>query len=105
CVATNGYRMRNLLIGLLGLGAVYYAHGAHTFSQSSVQSWIADHEAREMSGSYSACNDYADDVEVSLTSERTKWRWEVEGGKEEICGYIKQNAAALTVLQASTEST
>jgi len=97
--------MRNLLIGLLGLGVAYYAYGAHTFSQGSVQRWIADHEVREMSGSESACDDYADDVEVSLTAENAKGRWEVEGGKNEMCGYIKQAAAVFTVLQAETQST
>lgn len=30
--------------------------------------------------------------------------WEVEGGKDELCGYLKQVTAAFTVLQAHVET-
>src|SRR5262249_28097809 len=97
--------MRNLLILLFGSGVAYYAYGAHMFSQGSLQSWISNHDAREWSGSDSACEDYADDVEVSVTDDRPKGRWEVEGGKEEICGYIRKSSAAFTLLDAETSTT
>ena len=96
--------MRNLLILLAGSGLAYCAYGAHMFSQGSLQSWIANHDTREWSGSDSACEDYADDVEVSVLAEGLKGRWEVEGGKEEICGYIRKAAAAYTLLDAETST-
>jgi hypothetical protein len=96
--------MYKLIAALLGIGAAYYAYSAHSFSESSVRRWIADHGVREMAGNDSACDDYADDVEVTLVSDRDKSQWQVEGGKDEICGYIKQAAAAYTVLQARIES-
>lgn len=57
-----------------------------------------------MSGDTTACDDYTDDVEVVLTAEGRRGRWEVEGGKNELCGYLRQAAAAFTVLQASTNT-
>ena len=96
--------MRKLLILLVGTCVAYFAYGAHMFSASSAQRWIADHDGREWSGSDSACEDYADDVEVSVVAEGPKGRWEVEGGKEEICGYIKSSSAAYTVLDAESST-
>jgi len=92
--------MFKLIFALIAVSVAYYAYSVHSFSEGSVQSWLADHESREMGGNESACEDYADDVEVKLTADSAKGTWEVEGGKDEICGYIKQAAAAYTVLQA-----
>src|SRR5262249_49018284 len=96
--------MRKLLILLLGSGVAYYAYGAHMFAEGSVQRWIADHDGREWYGNDSACEDYADDVEVSVLAEGLKGRWEVEGGKDEICGYIKRASAAFIVLDAHSST-
>jgi hypothetical protein len=60
--------MFKLLIALLGV-SVANAYSAHSFSEGSVRSWLADHESREMGGSESACEDYADDVEVMLNAD------------------------------------
>jgi hypothetical protein len=96
--------MFKLLIALIGVSVAYYAYSAHSFSEGSVRSWLVDHESREMGGKDSACDDYADDVEVRLNADSAKGTWEVEGGKDEICGYIKQASAAYTVLQAQVHT-
>src|SRR5262245_58867050 len=92
--------MIRLLLTLIVAGVAYYAYSAHSFSEGSVRSWLAEHERREMAGNDSACDDYDDNVEIELTSDSARGKWEVEGGKDQICGYIKQAAAAYTVLQA-----
>jgi len=96
--------MFKLICALIGVSVAYYAYSAHSFSEGSVRSWLANHEAREIGGSESACDDYADDVEVALTADSAKGTWDVEGGKDEICGYIKQASAAYTVLQAQVHT-
>lgn len=93
--------MKKLLVLFLAFAA-YYAHARYTFSDEQVTRWLAQHTARAMGGETAACDDYADDIEVSLVAHGRRGHWEVEGGKDEICGYLKQAAAALTVLQAST---
>lgn len=67
-------------------------------------SMLTKHDAKALSGDTSACDDFASDLAVSLTAESAKGRWEVEGGKDEMCGYLKEASAALTVLHASTSS-
>lgn len=95
--------IRFVLIALMLLGG-FYAHARFTFSEPRVMGWITQHTARAMQGDAAACDDYADDVQVELTAKGQRGRWEVEGGKAEVCGYLKQSSAALTVLQASTQT-
>lgn len=95
--------MKKILF-LLALLAAYYAHARITFSEPRVTAWLMSHESKAMSGNTSACDDYSDNLEVNLKAQGRSGRWEVEGGKNEMCGYLKQAAAAFTVMQASTSS-
>jgi len=95
--------IRLILIALALLGG-FYAHGRYTFSEPQVMGWLTKHSAHSMQGDSVACDDYADDVKVALTAKGLRGRWEVEGGKQEMCGYLKQSSAALTVLQARTQT-
>jgi hypothetical protein len=91
-----------LLLAILSGG--YYLHGRTMFSEAHVMDWLGKHQAIAMSGDPAACRDFTDDLQVSLTADGARGRWEVEGGKNEMCGYLKQAAAVFTVLQASTSS-
>ena len=95
--------MKKILL-LLALLVAYYAHARFSFSEPRVATWLMGHETKAMSGNTAACDDYSDSLEVNLTAQGRSGRWEVEGGKNEMCGYLKQAAAAFTVLQASTNS-
>lgn len=95
--------MKKLFLFLV-LVVAYLVHAKTSFSEPRVTKWLLDHEAKAMSGDMAACDNYTDDVEVTLMAQGRKGRWEVEGGKNELCGYLKQAAAALTVMQASTQS-
>ena len=83
---------------------VYYVYARTSFSEPQVTSWLTSHAMRTMSGDTRACDDYTDDVEVTLTADGRHGRWEVEGGKDEMCGYLRQAAAQFTVLQATTST-
>ena len=95
--------IRLVLLALVLLGG-FYAHGRYTFSEPKVMGWLTQHAVHSMQGDSAACDDYADDVKVELTANGLRGRWEVEGGKDEMCGYLKQSSAALTVLQARTNT-
>ena len=95
--------IRLVLLALVLLGG-FYAHGRYTFSEPKVMGWLTQHAVHSMQGDSAACDDYADDVKVELTAKGLRGRWEVEGGKDEMCGYLKQSSAALTVLQARTNT-
>lgn len=96
--------MKRLIIISFALFAAFFAHSKFVFSESNVMTMLAKHNAKALSGDTSACDAYSNDVEVELTAEDPRGRWEVEGGKDELCGYLKQASAALTLLQASTSS-
>ena len=86
---------------VLYLGQSYYL-----LSANNVEKFLAEHNALAMQDPVAACDNYSDDVKVFINHDTGNGNgngaWEVEGGKNEICGYIKQSQAALTVLQANT---
>ncbi|CAN7604599.1 hypothetical protein [Acidovorax sp. LjRoot117] len=96
--------MIRLIFVVLLLLCGFYAHARFTFSEPRVMGWLTQHTARALQGDSAACDDYTDDVKVELTAKGQRGRWEVEGGKAELCGYLKQSSAALTVLQAHTQT-
>ena len=95
--------MKKLLFAA-ALCAAFYAHAKTLFAEHKVMRFVADHSMRSMSGDSAACDDFTSDMEVSLTSTGAMKRWEVEGGKDEMCGYMRQSSAAFTVLQARTQT-
>jgi len=95
--------LKKLLLAC-ALFCAFYVHARITFSEPRIVSWLSNHYVKAMSGDTTACEDYTDDAEVTLNAGGARGTWEVEGGKNEICGYYKQAAAVFTVMQASTSS-
>jgi hypothetical protein len=95
--------MKKTLLAV-ALFVAFFMHAKISFSEPKVMTWIAAHSVKAMSGDTSACEDYTDDMEVTLTAASARGQWEVEGGKAEMCGYMKQAAATFTVLQAQTQT-
>lgn len=92
--------MKKLTIFLLLLAA-FYAHARTTFAEKHVVSWLLENSNKYLTGDSSVCNNYADDVEVNIIAKAPRGTWQVEGGKAEVCGYLRQSAAAFIVMQAS----
>lgn len=92
-----------ILLILLALGA-FYGHARLTFAEPRVMSWLMEHDSKVMSGDASGCDDYADDVRVSLSAQGRRGPSHVEGGKSEMCEYEEQSAAAMKLMRASTNS-
>jgi hypothetical protein len=95
--------MKKMLL-LAALFGAFYLHAQTSFSETRVTNWLGEHSMKAMSGDPRACDDYADDMQVTLSAHGRKGRWEVEGGKDQMCGYLKQGAAVFTVLQARTNT-
>lgn len=95
--------MRKIFFAALILVS-FYVHARMVFSEPRLNQWVADHSARAMAGNQTACEDFSSDVLVSIHARSTGGVWEVEGGKDEVCGYLRQSSAALTVLQASVRT-
>lgn len=94
---------RLLFILAICLGG-FYIQTRMAFSESHVMRWIATYNNKAISGDSTVCGDFTDDVEVNIFAETLQGHWEVEGGKDEICGYLRQASAAFIVLQASTNT-
>ena len=82
----------------------FYIQSRMAFSESHVMRWIAEYNNKAISGDSTVCDDFTDDVEVNIFAETGQGHWEVEGGKDEMCGYLRQASAAFIVLQASTNT-
>jgi hypothetical protein len=95
--------MKKLLL-LCALFGAFYGHGRFTFSEPRVAAWLTSNSAKALSGDSAACDAYTADATVNLRAEGARGTWEVEGGKDEICGYLKQVSAALTLTRASTST-
>lgn len=82
---------------VLYLGQSYYL-----LSSAHVEKFLVEHNTLAMNDPIAACDNYSDKVAVTINHKTADGTWEVEGGKNELCGYLKQSQAALVVTQAST---
>lgn len=83
----------------------YWLDGNRQFSESNVQKFLLDQAINTYRGNNeTVCDTFADDTEVDVVDRGPQGRWEVQGGKDEVCGYIKQAAAAYLVLRARMET-
>ena len=82
---------------VLYLGQSYYL-----LSSGHIEKFLVEHNTLAMNDPVAACDNYSDKVEVMINHEIADGTWEVEGGKDELCGYLKQSQAALVLLQAET---
>lgn len=82
----------------------YYGHARYQFSEAHLQKWVVDFNAKAMSGDQTACEVFSDDAEVNIYAPNHQGHWEIEGGKDEACGYLHQAAAAMTLLQAQSRT-
>lgn len=87
---------------LTAAGALYLAQSYYLLTPSHVETFLMEHQTQAMNDPVAACDNYSDEVEVTINHRTPAGTWEVEGGKDEICGYMKQSQAALVVMQAST---
>ena len=95
--------MKKLFLPLFLLAA-WFVHGRLVFNESRVMPWMTQLSVQTWSGDSKACDAYTDDVQVSLRAEDRGGHWEVEGGKAELCDYLRKTSAAFVVLGANTHT-
>jgi hypothetical protein len=96
--------MRKLLILLVVLGVGYVLHGNYVFSDAMVQQWLDVQSKLALKGDPRACDVYAEDVIVHLSSENPRGRHTLDGGKTQICDYLMRTAEDLKAMRAVSTS-
>lgn len=92
--------MRKLFwIGILV--AAFYGHSRFVFSESAVMGWMQTQQNMALRGDEGLCDAYADNVRVNLHMQTERGEMVVEGGKEELCDYLKDASAAIRVTRPS----
>ncbi|WP_201595257.1 hypothetical protein [Psychrobacter vallis] len=87
---------------LIACVVLYLGQSYYLLSSSHVEKFLFDHNTLAMNDPVAACGNYSNDVMVMINHTTPEGTWEVEGGKDEMCGYMRQAQAALVVMQANT---
>ncbi|MFB2538908.1 MULTISPECIES: hypothetical protein [unclassified Acinetobacter] len=95
----------NALKFLIVIVLLYMAQSYYLMSNGHVKDFIEQAEMKSMQDPVAACEYYSDDVEVNMNLQAPGGHWEVEGGKDELCGFIRQNQAAAVVMQSDVNWT
>ena len=93
-----------LLIWPLILVAAWLGFSRLMFTESRVMPLITAHTLKVYDGDDSACDFYADDVLVDVVQDARLGRWEVEGGKDEICAFLRKAAAVFSLAEAHVDT-
>ena len=94
------------LLWLGGLLGLFYGHAWWTLSEQRAQRWIEQHERAVLEQKEGVCKDFTFDTEVSVRAVHAKGEWQLDGGRDHVCGYIKSANAFVRVLkpQISTQT-
>lgn len=94
------------LLWLAGLLGLFYGHAWWTLSEQRAQRWIEQHELAVLEQKEGVCKDFTFDTEVSVRAVHAKGEWQLDGGRDHVCGYIKSSNAFVRVLkpQLSTQT-
>ncbi len=81
--------------------AAYYTQAQAYFSENNVQQWLAEHNAKVLSGNERVCDDFVEHVQGAFEAEHGQM-WKISGGKAEMCRYVLQSANVLATQQPQT---
>jgi hypothetical protein len=89
------------LFWLAVLVAVFYGHSHVMFSEPAVMSWMNKQERLALDGDEKMCDAYASDLKVQMRMQAPEGATVLEGGKAELCQFMKDAQAALKMTRAS----
>lgn len=92
------------LLWLVGLLAVFYGHSQWALSKSRALGWIEDHEQAVFAMKEGVCDDFTFDVNVNIRALNPRVEWQVDGGKDYVCGYIRSTNAHVRVLKPAIDT-
>ena len=87
------------LLWIVGLVAVFYGHSQWALSKSRTLSWIEQHEQAVLAMQEGVCQNFAYDVAVHIRARHAKGEWQVDGGKDQVCDYVRAANAHVRVLK------
>lgn len=93
-----------LLLWLAGLFAAFYGHGQWALSESRALAWIERHETAVLEMKEGVCNDFTWDVNVHIRASHAKGEWQVDGGKDQVCDYVRAANAHVRVLNPAVDT-
>lgn len=83
------------------LFAAFYGHGYVMFSEPAVMSWLGKQDRLVLDGDEKMCDAYASDIQVRMQMQTAQGEVLLEGGKPELCEYMKDAQATLKMVRAS----
>ena len=83
------------------LVAVFYGHSHVMFSEPAVMSWLGKQDRLALDGDEKMCDAYASDLTVSMKMQTAEGPMALEGGKPELCDYMKDAQSSLRQMRAS----
>lgn len=92
--------IKKLLYTLLLAAIAYILHGRYLFSQDVVSRWLEAQSNLALKGDPKACDAYADDLTISISTESRFGRRALHGGKPEMCEHLRQTAGHIQTLRA-----
>ena len=92
------------LLWLVGLVAGFYGHSQWALSKSRTLGWIKAHEQAVFDMKEGVCNDFAFDVNVNIRASHPKGEWQVDGGKDYVCDYVRAANAHVRVLKPTIDT-
>ncbi len=93
-----------LLLWPLILVAAWIGYGRLVFTESHLLPLLTAHTLKVYDGDAGACDFYDDEVLVDVVQDSALGRWEVEGGKGELCDFLRKTAAGFTLLDADVNT-
>lgn len=95
--------MRKLL-WLVVLAGAFYGHSRWAFSDAGVLRWIEKHDAAVVDQQEGVCDAFARDAVITIRAVHARGEWQVDGGRNEVCGYLKSSNAYVRLLKPDVET-
>ena len=86
------------------LAAAFYGHSRFVFSEPAMMSWMQKQDQMAMRGEDGMCDGYASDLRFENRSTTARGAMLIDGGKEDLCEYLKDASAAFRATGASVNN-
>lgn len=78
---------------------VFYGHSRWMLSEARVLDWIDKHDKAIVEQQDGVCDAFARTADISIRAVHARGEWQVDGGRNEVCGYLKSANAFVRLLK------
>ena len=93
--------MKKAAIVIAVLLAGFLIRSNLSMKPTSIEKYLQEFSLKSAQNPPEACEMVDDKIDVSIRQETPTGTWEVEGGKDELCGFMEQGRAAMVLLQGN----